>query len=194
MSFLESLQKKKDTLRSTETTVRTSAGDVYLEKKNKKGDSVLEKVDRGPGYVVDMKPDLQVAEVLPGLLMGSQDVAQDEELVKYHGITHILSVGVTVKDIPGVRHTYIEALDLPEFDMNIVFDECTRIINDEIKSKGVIYVHCNAGVSRSASVIIAYLMKTERIHYLTAYERLKMIRPCIKPNEGFITQLLLFDG
>lgn len=195
MSFLEALQKMKYGLRSTETLVKTSAGDVFLEKRDESGDPVVEKLGFGPGYIVDLRPDLQVVEVIQSLLMGSQDVALDEGLVRAHNITHILSVGIQVNEIPGVKHTFVNALDLPEFNMNPVFSECTRIIDEERKSGGIIFVHCNAGISRSSSVIIAYLMKSERLNYLEAYELLKRKRPCVKPNDGFVKQLkLLYEN
>ena len=51
------------------------------------------------------------------------------------------------------------------------------------------FVHCNAGVSRAATVVIAYYMKTQQADFITAYEHVKTIRPCIRPNDGFGQQL-----
>ena len=47
----------------------------------------------------------------------------------------------------------------------------------------------NAGVSRSATVILGYLMHTERLTLEESMKILKEARPCVKPNEGFIRQL-----
>ncbi|XP_046677812.1 dual specificity protein phosphatase 19-like [Homalodisca vitripennis] len=189
MSFLEALQKKKSDLKQTDTLVKTSAGDVFLESHNAAGSITLHKIDSDVGYIVDLKPDLQVAGVVPGLFMGSQDVTQDSDLLQEHGITHILSVGVEVHKFPSVKYTILKALDLPEFDMRPVFETAIKLIADEIESGGRILVHCNAGVSRSASIVIAFLMKREKLCYKDAYFALKNVRPCIKPNEGFVKQL-----
>lgn len=49
-------------------------------------------------------------------------------------------------------------------------------------------VHCAADISRSASVIIAYLMKYNNMNYDKAYKYVKDIRTCIKLNIGFVQQ------
>lgn len=193
MSFLEALQLRKSGLKTTSTRVKTASGEVFLERRNECGAVCVEKVSSDFGFVVDLKPDLQVAEVLPGLYMGSQDVTQDEKLLLDYEISHILSVGIRVPEVKGVTYSFVEALDLPEFNMRSVFEESIKII-DSVRSKGgFIFVHCNAGVSRSASIVIAYLMKTERLKYQQAYDAVKNVRECIKPNVGFIQQLLCLE-
>ena len=47
----------------------------------------------------------------------------------------------------------------------------------------------NAGVSRSATVILGYLMYTKRLTLEESMKILKEARPCVKPNEGFLRQL-----
>lgn len=194
MSFLQALQKRKISLKVTETVVKTPEGDVFVEKRNERGEVRVEKVGSSPGYVVDLKPDLQVASVIPGLYMGSQDVAQDKDLLRKHKITHIISVGVQVCQCSEVIYSFIEALDLPEFDMRPVFQQSAQLINDIRDSGGSVFVHCNAGVSRSATIVIAYLMEKEKLPYLQAVELLKQARPCVKPNDGFIRQLKLLEN
>ena len=50
-------------------------------------------------------------------------------------------------------------------------------------------IHCYAGVSRSASICIAWLMKRNRWDFETAFNFVKTKRPIICPNNGFIRQL-----
>lgn len=54
---------------------------------------------------------------------------------------------------------------------------------------GVVLLHCNAGVSRSASIAIAYLMAKEKIPFEDAFNRVRSARPSIRPNAGFLVQL-----
>jgi len=58
---------------------------------------------------------------------------------------------------------------------------------------GKTLVHCVSGVSRSASLCLAYLMKHERMPLRRAFAHLKSMRPSIRPNTGFFTQLIEFE-
>lgn len=42
------------------------------------------------------------------------------------------------------------------------------------------------GVSRSAAIVIAYLIYTQNMTYETAYDLVRRKRACIKPNSGFV--------
>lgn len=54
-------------------------------------------------------------------------------------------------------------------------------------------VHCHAGVSRSATVCIAYIMKNLDHDLRSAYDFVKARRPCVSPNLHFMGQLLEFE-
>ena len=65
---------------------------------------------------------------------------------------------------------------------------------DDIKSKGgKVFVHCHAGISRSATVSIAYIMKQQGWDLPCAYDFVKQRRPCVSPNLHFMGQLLEFQ-
>ncbi len=65
----------------------------------------------------------------------------------------------------------------------------TGLYNTSFRQEGAVFVHCNAGVSRAATVVIAYHMKTQDVDFHTAYQHVKGVRPCIRPNDGFMRQL-----
>ena len=54
-------------------------------------------------------------------------------------------------------------------------------------------VHCAAGVSRSASVVVAYLMYKKGLSLDDALDFVKSKRECVDPNFGFREQLQIFD-
>ncbi|KAK5083569.1 hypothetical protein LTR05_006072 [Lithohypha guttulata] len=65
---------------------------------------------------------------------------------------------------------------------------------DEMMSKadGGVLVHCQLGQSRSASVVIAYLMRKQNMDYQTALSKVKYRRSIVRPNPGFQTQLQMW--
>eukprot|EP00899_Mesostigma_viride_P016049 jgi/Mesvir1/24445/Mv13631-RA.1 len=58
---------------------------------------------------------------------------------------------------------------------------------------GSVLVHCHAGVSRSAAVIIAYLMRAEHLRFSEALASLQQYSERAQPNDNFCRQLLLFE-
>ncbi|XP_063232224.1 dual specificity protein phosphatase 19-like [Bacillus rossius redtenbacheri] len=146
---------------------------------------------RSPGFVVDTRPDLQVADVLPGLLLGSQDAARDAGVLRGRRVTHVLSLGVSVPPLPGITYRPVDLLDLPDCPLAPVLAPCFSFI-DAARGQGCVLVHCNAGVSRSAAVVIGYLIRLGW-SYEAAYRHLKERRSAIRPNEGFVRALKLYE-
>ncbi|XP_037934969.1 dual specificity protein phosphatase 19-like [Teleopsis dalmanni] len=91
-------------------------------------------------------------------------------------------------------HTkFLPCLDLPETDLfaGLMQDAFTYIKEAKL-TNGIVLVHCNAGVSRSASVVIAYLIKHCQMKFDDAYAYVKGKRACVQPNSGFLEQLKKF--
>lgn len=66
---------------------------------------------------------------------------------------------------------------------------------DCVREKGgKVLVHCEAGVSRSPTICMAYLMKTKQLHLKEAFEFIKQRRSVISPNFGFMGQLLQYES
>jgi protein-tyrosine phosphatase len=72
-------------------------------------------------------------------------------------------------------------------------DEFIAFIHKARESGGQVLVHCNQGVSRSASIVIAYLMYKDKVSYSQAYMIAAGARPSIKPNYGFEQQLQKYE-
>ena len=62
------------------------------------------------------------------------------------------------------------------------------------ESGGKVLIHCRAGISRSATICIAYLMYGGRLTLDEAHDYLKRCRPLISPNLNFMQQLAEFEG
>ncbi|XP_053207674.1 dual specificity protein phosphatase 16-like [Panonychus citri] len=135
-------------------------------------------------------------KILPFLYLGSQHDAYNKELLKTHNITYELNVSITCPKpdfvqeshfmrIP-VNDNYSEKL-LPYFPMAFNFLEKVR------ESRGCVLVHCLAGISRSATIAIAYVMQHSRMTSDDAYRYVKSKRPTISPNFNFLGQLVEFE-
>ncbi|CAL5420598.1 unnamed protein product [Camellia sinensis] len=71
-------------------------------------------------------------------------------------------------------------------------DVCLDVI-DKSRKEGSMLVHCFAGVSRSAAIITAYLMRTEQLSKEDALESLQKSCEFVCPNDGFLEQLKMFE-
>lgn len=72
------------------------------------------------------------------------------------------------------------------------FKECFDFINSASLSGGRVYLHCMAGISRSAAIAIAYVMVKRSVGFDEAYALVKEKRPVSQPNSGFIQQVKEF--
>lgn len=128
-----------------------------------------------------------------GLYLGGRDAAEDEELIRGFGITHILTVDTyRVKFEENVVCLYFYAEDRAEEDLLSRFQEACQFIEKGQRS-GACLVHCRFGVSRSATLVAAHLMRKYALDHAEALLRLKERRSCIGPNTGFVAQLRLFQ-
>jgi protein-tyrosine phosphatase len=92
---------------------------------------------------------------------------------------------------PNIKTIRLDYLDLPNEDLNKdnKLDNVIEKIDESLKNNKPVLVHCRAGVSRSASVVIAYLMKKYNLSFLDASNFILSKRPFISPNPGYINQL-----
>nr|XP_033806052.1 dual specificity protein phosphatase 26 [Geotrypetes seraphini]XP_033806054.1 dual specificity protein phosphatase 26 [Geotrypetes seraphini]XP_033806055.1 dual specificity protein phosphatase 26 [Geotrypetes seraphini]XP_033806056.1 dual specificity protein phosphatase 26 [Geotrypetes seraphini] len=140
-------------------------------------------------------------EVWPSLYLGDQDIAADRRELSRLGITHILNASHSKwrggpEYYEGMRITYqgIEAQDSPTFDMSVHFYPAADFIHKALReSGGKILVHCAVGVSRSATLVLAYLMIHHHMALVEAIKTVKDHRGII-PNRGFLRQLVALDN
>jgi len=79
-------------------------------------------------------------------------------------------------------------------DILIHLPDASRFIRTALDAGGKVLVHCLMGISRSATVVAAYLMSTRHISVHKAISVIKRARPRIQPNYGFIKELHIFEA
>lgn len=185
---LQDLITKKKSLKSCKTVITDSLGNRYEVEHGQ-----MKKLEKGLPFVVDEKPDLHIANIIPGLYLSSQDPAVCSDILNKYKIKHILSIGVSISEkFDHIYYYNCDLLDLPESNIVPSIKKCIDIIHANRKEN--ILVHCNAGVSRSPTIVIAYLMIIMRLSYNDAYDKVQEARHCIRPNDGFVKQLRTIEG
>lgn len=135
------------------------------------------------------------SEILPHLYLGSEYHATHPEWLRKNNITYILNVSNRSPYIDENEFDYkhLPVRDSNDSDITFIFEEAFAYINKVRDAGKKILVHCQAGISRSATICIAYLMNEEGRGMDEAMDYIRGMRPFISPNFGFLGQLITFE-
>uniref|UniRef100_A0A8C5PVB8 Dual specificity protein phosphatase n=1 Tax=Leptobrachium leishanense TaxID=445787 RepID=A0A8C5PVB8_9ANUR len=128
--------------------------------------------------------------------------ARDKSVLRELGITHILNAASGryrintgpefYKDL-NIDYYGVEADDDANFNMSTYFYPAAQFISAGLQcNKGKVLVHCAMGISRAASLVLAFLMISEGLSLLDALRTVSEHRD-IFPNHGFLEQLRQLD-
>uniref|UniRef100_A0A3Q3VK01 Uncharacterized protein n=1 Tax=Mola mola TaxID=94237 RepID=A0A3Q3VK01_MOLML len=140
----------------------------------------------------------RLAEILPGLFLGPYSAAMKSKLpiLERQGITHVVCVRQDIEANfikPNFPHTFrYLVLDIAFFLQCFCFTK--EFIDSCLATGGKVLIHGNAGISRSAALVIAYLMETFGMKYRDAFSHVQERRFCINPNVGFVHQLQEYEA
>ncbi|KAJ8248080.1 hypothetical protein GJAV_G00238050 [Gymnothorax javanicus] len=145
------------------------------------------------------KPDYdqgKPVEILPFLYLGSAYHASREDYLSDLQITALLNISRrdTQPSKGRLRYKWIPLEDSHVADISLHFEEAIDFIDCEKNAGGKVLVHCEAGISRSPTICMAYIMKTKQLQLEEAFDLIKQRRPIISPNFSFMGQLLQFES
>ncbi|XP_061623618.1 dual specificity protein phosphatase 2 [Phyllopteryx taeniolatus] len=133
-------------------------------------------------------------ELLPFLFLGSAVHSSRRETLTSAGITAVLNVSSCPNFFEGeLQYLRLTVEDTLAADIRACFSTAIAFIDAVKLGGGRVLVHCQAGISRSATICLAYLMRTRRVRLDEAFEFVKQRRQVISPNLGFMGQLLQFE-
>lgn len=134
-------------------------------------------------------------EILPFLYLGNESHCARKEALEKLGITAVINVSKTINNHFQDHFIYknVPVDDTYSADISRWFRIAVDFIDSVEISGGKVLIHCQAGISRSATICLAYLMSKRRCSLEEAYEYVKERRPVISPNFNFMGQLLTWE-
>ncbi|XP_049804728.1 dual specificity protein phosphatase 10 [Schistocerca nitens] len=133
------------------------------------------------------------SRVLPFLVLGNARDAQNLDCLRRLGVTRVLNVTQQLQPppaAPDISYKQLPAADSTHQNIKQYFEEAFDFIEEARKTGTSVLVHCQAGISRSATIAIAYIMKHKLLSMVDAYKLVKSARPIISPNLNFMGQLV----
>lgn len=144
--------------------------------------------------IIDSFRNLDMDEIIPNLYLGSLHAGINKEKLKQQHFKKVINLSYV--DYPkdeAIEYLTINVYDSPSADIQQYFRECCAFIDDGLQRNEKVLVHCYAGISRSTSVVVAYLMWKKNITSDQALEYVRKKREIANPNLGFMRQLKEFE-
>ncbi|KAH7281987.1 hypothetical protein KP509_35G006800 [Ceratopteris richardii] len=170
--------------------------DLQAVKESQNSDSVV----RGGDADVHLQKERLAASqkecscILPYLFLAGSSVAQNLELLQDSRITHIINfVGFVCPELFPENFIYrtLWLQDSGSEDILCILYDVFDLIEIVRELRGCrVLLHCCQGVSRSASLTIAYLMWRKNQSFEDAFHEVKSRRQVVNPNMGFVSQLM----
>ncbi|XP_016843184.1 dual specificity protein phosphatase 15 isoform X1 [Nasonia vitripennis] len=134
-------------------------------------------------------------KVLPGLYVGNYRDSKDAAQLERFEITHILAIHDAARRLHSDKHYLcIMAADSPDQNLSQYFSICNDFIHSARLRGGNVLIHCLAGMSRSVTVAVAYIMSTTNLSWKEALKVVRVGRAVANPNVGFQQQLEDFES
>ncbi|CAH1799941.1 unnamed protein product [Owenia fusiformis] len=136
-------------------------------------------------------------KILPFLYLGSQVDALNQDNIQMNDITWILNVSNTCPKPAFIQDAHFYRIPINDNYSDKLIPHLKKAFHflDKVRdANGCVLIHCLAGISRSATLAIAYIMYHLKLSSEEAYRYVKDKRPTISPNFNFLGQLLEFEN
>lgn len=167
----------------------------------------------GPGFG-------KLSETTSHVYITNLDTSLNIDILKENGIRAVLYLDNQNKSKEALKayrdrkidHMFVPMADDIEANIMGKFEPCYQYIHQWVEKEKKVLVHCAAGMSRSAAVVMYYflkryyvvnagievkvtrdLMDIRNYHIVRVVSMVKDCRPCVRPNPGFVRQLLLAE-
>lgn len=122
-----------------------------------------------------------------------EDIATGEKLAVAPDVA-LRALATPHEGLPTtVVHMNIAAEDEVDYDLAQSFPSAVACITHAVGGGRGVLVHCQMGVSRSATILGAFLMARYRLGHAEAVAHMESRRSCVNPNPGFREQLRVWE-
>ncbi|XP_030372043.1 protein phosphatase Slingshot [Scaptodrosophila lebanonensis] len=133
-------------------------------------------------------------KVLPGLYVGNYRDSKDHQQLEKFKISHIIAIHDSPRRLlPDKHYLCVMASDTPDQNLSQYFSVCNDFIHAARLREGNVLIHCLAGMSRSVTVAVAYIMTATHLNWKEALKVVRAGRAVANPNAGFQNQLQEFE-
>lgn len=144
--------------------------------------------------IINLSNNMDISKITDQIYISNLSTAMNKELLDELGIKNIIScISHENSVLPKMTYKFICCYDDVGFDISQYFDECTGFIDYIINSGEKVLIHCMYGKSRSVSIVIAYLIRFQKMSCNTALEKIRLCRNIAHPNDYFIKQLIDYE-
>nr|XP_016999360.2 dual specificity protein phosphatase 22 isoform X3 [Drosophila takahashii] len=135
-----------------------------------------------------------MGKVLPGLYVGNYRDSKDHAQLERFKISHIIAIHDSPRRLlPDKHYLCVMASDTPDQNLSQYFSVCNDFIHAARLREGNVLIHCLAGMSRSVTVAVAYIMTATHLNWKEALKVVRAGRAVANPNTGFQNQLQEFE-
>lgn len=136
--------------------------------------------------------------IFPNLYLGGMEAVMDSQRLADQGIHAVVCCNreleyPTSKFFPELEYYRVDVEDMGREPIELFFPEATEFIHTQLVQERPVLVHCTAGVSRSASVLLAYMIEFCGYSLYDAFVQTLCHRPFITPNPGFMARLMDYE-
>ena len=153
---------------------------------------------------MESKDQGSTTQILPFLFLGGKDESKSLTFLLRHEIGTILNMTPQLRDDPAGVPNYHEDDRRFRYHRLPLVDNTAESLLPTVKQAveliersrhyGNVLVHCRQGVSRSAAIVAAYLIRYRGMTLAAALAHMRRRRPVVRPNEAFLAQLERYEG
>jgi protein-tyrosine phosphatase len=135
---------------------------------------------------------LEPTEIIPGIFLGNAYNANNYSTLNYYKIKTIVNVS---KEIPNAFESNFDYYRIPINDdsenhiSEFINSTLDFLNNKSIDKDNAVLIHCYMGSSRSASIVLIYLITKYNYDFESALKLIKLKRPIVNINNNFIEDI-----